>query len=474
MTELITTDICVIGAGPAGLSVAAGAAQMGARTVLIEAHRMGGDCLNTGCIPSKSLLSAASAASVGRRAAVFGLEATDPVVDFAAVNRYVHGVIAAIAPHDSVERFTALGCRVIEAEARFVDRRTVVADAFRVRARRFVVATGSRPLVPDIPGLSDVPFFTSDTVFASTVLPHHLIIIGAGPVGCELAQAYSRLGANVTLLDAGRLLARDDPEAVDVVRQSLLAEGIAVKEAVHIARIERSHTGIAAVIREDANERRIEGSHILLAVGRRPYVEQLDLEKAGVRLSSKGVEVDARLRTANRRIYAAGDVVGENLFTHIAGHHATVVLRNVLFRLPTKHVVPAVPWVTYTSPELAQVGPTEAQARASNPEIHVLRADFAENDRAQADASTKGFLKAIVGKRGKILGATIVGAHASELVLPWVLAISKGLKIGDLASVVVPYPTLSEISKRAAGSYFTPLLFSSRTRRLVRFLAAFG
>lgn len=475
MLETIDADICIIGAGSAGLSVAAGAAQMGARTVLVEGHRMGGDCLNTGCVPSKSLLAAAKAAHIVRDSSKFGVYGAPAHVDFGAANRRVHQVIAAIAPHDSVERFTALGCKVIEARAHFIDRRTLLAASYEVRARRFVIATGSRPFVPAIPGLTAVPYFTNETIFENTLLPEHLVVIGAGPIGCEMAQAHRRLGAKVTLLDLAHMLPKDDPEAVDVVRQQFLSEGIETAEAVKIERVEKTDAGIAVVLTGDAVPRRIVGSHLLIATGRQANVEQLGLDEAGVRFTRKGIDVDARLRTSNKRIFAAGDVIGSYQFTHVASYHAGIVLRNALFRLPARNTPKAVPWVTYTDPELAQVGLNEADARnAHGDSIRVVRAEFADNDRAQADGTTNGFLKAVVGKRGRILGATIVGPHAGELILPWVLAISKGHKIGDMAGVIAPYPTLGEISKRAAGSYFTPTLFSARTRWLVRFLGAFG
>lgn len=475
MTERIKVDICVIGGGSAGLSVAAGAAQMGARTVLIEGHRMGGDCLNTGCVPSKSLLAAAHAAHAVRHADKFGIRPLQPEVDFPQVARRVHDVIATIAPHDSVERFTGLGCRVIEAKARFVDRGTVVAGDAEIRARRFVIATGSRPLVPPIKGLNEVPFFTNETIFDNTILPGHLIVIGAGPVGCELAQAHRRLGARVTLIDLHRMLGTDDEEAVGVIREQLNGESIETIEAAKVLGVERTAGGLAVTLFVDGVERRIEGTHLLVATGRQPNVAHLGLAEAGVRYDAKGIAVDARLRSTNRRIFAAGDVVGGPLFTHVAGYHAGIIIRNALFRIPAKTSYGALPRVTYTDPELAQVGLSEAEARAIHTDaIRVARADFAHNDRAQTDGGTQGFLKAIIGRKGRVLGATIVGRHAGELALTWVLAISKGHKIGDLAGLIAPYPTLSEISKRAAGSYFTPTLYSPRVRRLVQFLGAFG
>jgi len=329
--------------------------------------------------------------------------------------------------------------------------------------------------VPPIPGLGGVRYFTNESIFDNTVLPEHLVVIGAGPIGCEMAQAHRRLGAKVTVLDLGPMLPKDDPQAAAVVRRRFLAEGIGVAESVRVLRIETSDSGLTVVVGDADGERRFEGSHLLIATGRLPNVENLGLEAAGVRYSPKGIEVDARLRSSNKRIYAAGDVAGSYQFTHMASYHAGIVLRNALFRLPAKSNTKASPWVTYTDPELAQVGLTEAQARESHGDnIRVLHAEFAENDRARTEGTSEGFLKAVLSKRGRVLGATIVGPHAGELVLPWVLAISKGLKVGDLAQLIAPYPTLSEITKRAAGSYYTPTLFSPRTQMLVRFLGAFG
>ncbi|MDS4009985.1 MAG: FAD-dependent oxidoreductase [Defluviicoccus sp.] len=475
MVRAISADICVIGAGSAGLSVAAGAAQMGARTVLIEAARMGGDCLNTGCVPSKALLAAAKAAANIRHAGRFGVQAGEPQVDFAAVNRHVHDVIAQIAPHDSVERFTGLGCTVIQERARFVDERTVEAGEQRIRARRFVIATGSRAAVPPIPGLADIPFLTNENIFENKVLPEHLIVIGGGPIGCEMAQAHRRLGARVSVLDLATILPKDDPDLVAVVRQALRADGITIEEGAKILKLERRDGGVAVEVADGDGEREIVGSHLLVAAGRRPNVEDLGLEAAGVQYGPKGIAVDQRLRTTNRRIFAAGDVAGSYQFTHLAGYHAGIVLRNTLFRLPAKVDIGALPWVTYTDPELAHVGLTEAQAHAEGrDDVRVLTSTFAENDRARTERATEGLIKVVVSKRGQVLGAGIAGARAGELILPWVLAVGQRMKIGTLAGVIAPYPTFSEISKRAAGSYYTPTLFSPRTRRLVRMLRWLG
>jgi pyruvate/2-oxoglutarate dehydrogenase complex dihydrolipoamide dehydrogenase (E3) component len=473
---IVTADLCVIGAGSAGLSVAAGAAQMGAHVVLIEAHQMGGDCLNTGCVPSKSLLASAKVAQIAKASGAFGVNVTGLTTDFKAVNAHVKSVIAGIAPHDSVERFTSLGCTVIKARAHFTGPREVLAGGQTIRARRFVIATGSRASIPPIPGLDGVPFFTNETIFDNTVLPDHVIIIGGGPIGCEMAQAHSRLGARVTVIDQAAILPKDDPEAVAVVRAQLVSDGVTLKEGVNIARIEGGAGQIIVRLATKTGQADIiEGSHLLIAAGRRPNIEDLGLEAAGVATTPRGITVDARLRSSNRKIYAAGDVAGGLQFTHVANYHAGIIIRNVLFRIPAKAQPAAVPWVTYTDPELAQVGLSEADARREHgANLKVLRADFSGNDRAQAEAQTAGFLKVMVAKGGRVVGATLVGAHAGELILPWVIAIEQRLKIGAMAAVIAPYPTLSEISKRAAGSYYTPTLFSARTKAIVKFLGAFG
>jgi pyruvate/2-oxoglutarate dehydrogenase complex dihydrolipoamide dehydrogenase (E3) component len=470
----LTPDICVIGAGSAGLSLAAGAAQLGADTVLIEADKMGGDCLNYGCVPSKALLAAAHAAAAAGGADRFGLRGGAPAINFRAVHEHVHGVIAAIAPHDSEERFSGLGVRVIRAAARFLDPREVAAGDVRVRARRFVIATGSRPLVPPLPGIDRVPYLTNETVFDLTEPPRHLLVVGGGPIGCELAQAFGRLGAAVSLVEMATLLPSDDPELVEVVRRRLRADGIAVHERTKVAGVEPTAAGVALLTQGGGSGARIEGSHLLVAAGRRPNLAALDLTAAGIAHTPRAIAVDARLRTTNRRAYAIGDAVGGLQFTHLGAYHAGIVIRNALFRWPARVDLRALPWVTYTEPELAQVGLSEASALAAGHAVQVLRWPFAENDRAQAERATDGLVKAIVTPRGRILGASIVGAHAGELIQPWVLAIANKLGIGALATMIAPYPTRGEASKRAAGSFYAPKLFNSRTRALVRFLRRFG
>ncbi len=473
MTDIIETDICVIGGGSGGLVVAAGASQMGADTVLVEKAKLGGDCLNYGCVPSKALIAAGRAAAEARRAGVFGVDA-EPSVDFARVNKHVHGVIAGIEPHDSPARFRGLGVDVIEAAGEFTSPRELSAGGRKIRARRFVIATGSQAMVPPIPGLDAVSYHTNETIFDNRERPEHLVVIGGGPIGMELAQAHRNLGSRVTVIEMFGVLGADDPELAAVVAQCARRDGIEIIEHTKVVGVAAADTGCAVKIENAAGESRIEGSHLLIAAGRRPSLDGLGLEAAGVRHNGKGIEVDARLRTSNRKIFAIGDVTGGLQFTHVAGYEAGIVLRNALFRLPAKACYEAVPRVTYTSPELGQVGLTEAEARTRHGEIRILRWPFAENDRARTEHETDGLIKVVTTKRGRILGAGIAGPNAGDLLQPWVLAVQKKMKIGEMAGFVAPYPTLGEVSKRAAGSFYTRSLFSDRTRKLVRFLAKFG
>ncbi len=471
---VLKADLCIIGAGSGGLSVAAGAVQMGASVVLIEKGEMGGDCLNTGCVPSKALIAAAHAAQAVRDGQRFGVHAAEPEIRFEEVHAHVHGVIGAIAPHDSVERFERLGVHVIKAAARFLDRDTVEAGGETIAARRFVIATGSRAAVPPIPGLSDAGYLTNESVFELRERPEHLIVVGGGPIGIEMSQSFRRLGSRVTVIEKFDILARDEPEAVEVVRAALLRDGVTLLEKVGISEVRRDGPVVTVTLDGDsAVARCVAGSHLLVAAGRRPNVENLGLDAAGVASTPKGITVDARLRTSNRRIFAIGDVSGGPQFTHIAGYHAGIVIRNALFGLPAKVDYTALPWVTYADPELAHTGLTEAQARKGGHDVQILTWSFALNDRAQAERATEGLAKVVLGRKGRILGATIVGPRAGELIGTWALAISSRLRIGAVASAVLPYPTLSEISKRAAGSYYTPKLFGSATRRIVGFVQRF-
>jgi pyruvate/2-oxoglutarate dehydrogenase complex dihydrolipoamide dehydrogenase (E3) component len=707
MVELLKPDLCVIGAGAGGLSVASAAASFGAQVVLVERGRMGGSSLNVGSVPSKALIAAARRPHAMAQAHRFGLDIEGGVLDFARVREHLREVIAAIAPNKSKERYIGLGVRVIEGSAKFVDARTVaVGEGIRIRARRFVIATGSSPALPSIEGLDTTPHLTDETVFDLDHCPGHLVVIGAGTVGLELAQAFRRLGAEVTVLEAAEPLAREDAECVQIVIDALAREGIAFRVGVAVARVGESQAGetppperqsavaqagevqpggmqaadvqtaaalasetqqaealvddghsnktlavdiqhsassshvavkqsidaktsevqagetqsavaqlteapsgearadetrlapvqvseeqleipltssqasepqaegthVAAVqgggaqssaallpgvqvvavqidetqvegtrgertqgdeaqvgevliaevkvgeapaeeIRSEpvrsvepqiieappneqqsdepqvrkgqpssprswlqvtitgtGGEETIAGSHILVATGRRPNLDGLGLEVARIKYEPRGILVDKRLRTTNKRVYAIGDVTGGVLFDHAARYHAGLVVRNALFGVPVRVDEDAIPRVIFTDPELAQVGLTEEQARSRGHAICVLRWPYHENDRAQAERTTMGHIKVITSKRGRILGATIVGASAGELITTWALAISHKLNIRDFAGIVVPYPTLAEVGMRAAMTYFIPRLTSPWVRRIMTVL----
>jgi len=475
MPNSIKADICIIGAGSGGLSLAAGAAQLGRAVVLIEKGEMGGDCLNYGCVPSKALLAAASAAHTARSSEKFGIKPQEPNVDFAKVMEHVHGVIATIAPVDSQERFEGFGVNVIRDHGEFIAPNKVKAGDNEITAKHFVVATGSTPFVPPIPGLDQTPYITNETLFepntSPTVLPAHLIIVGGGPIGIEMAQAHRRLGADVTVIEGDKILNRDDPEAADVVRQILIKEGITIIEGVTASNVSGNAGAINITLSDD---RVITGSHLLMAVGRKPNMDGLGLEKAGIEFERRGIKTDDRLRTTNKRVFAIGDVAGGKQFTHVAGDHASTLVRNILFKMPAKKNDAIAPHVTYCDPELASIGLTEEEARKQHGDkITVARWPFHENDRAIAERSTDGFIKAYVKSNGEILGATIVGKGAGDIISMWSYAIANKQKIKSFTGFIAPYPTRGEISKRAASSFYTGSLFSDKTRKLINILSTF-
>ncbi|SDJ14593.1 dihydrolipoyl dehydrogenase family protein [Lutimaribacter saemankumensis] len=464
--EKIKTDLLVIGAGSGGLSVAAGAVQMGARVVLLEGHKMGGDCLNYGCVPSKALLAAGHAAHAMQAGGAMGVTPVAPDVDFAAAKDHVAAVIDTIKPVDSQERFEGLGVRVIREYGVFTGPQTVQAGEHEITARRIVIATGSSPFVPPIPGLDGVPFYTNETIFDLRDRPDHLLIIGGGPIGMEMAQAHRRLGCEVTVIEGAKALGKDDPEMAAILLDRLRAEDIAIEEDATAAEIR----GKAGAIEVEVKDGRVfKGSHLLVAVGRKPNIDRLNLDAAGIETTKTGIKVDDRLRSTNRKVYAIGDVAGGMQFTHVAGYHAGLIIREALFGLPAKAKTAHIPWATYTSPELAQVGPTEAEARRNHGDkLEVARFDYHHNDRAIATGHMTGAIKVMV-VRGRPVGATIVGHQAGELIALWSLAIANNLKMSAVAGMVAPYPTIAEINKRAAGAYFSPRLFDNPTvKRVVR------
>jgi pyruvate/2-oxoglutarate dehydrogenase complex dihydrolipoamide dehydrogenase (E3) component len=474
MEEVLRPDLCVIGAGSGGLSVAASAAQLGVPVVLIEKGRMGGDSLNYGCVPSKALLAAGKRAEAIRSAETFGIEPKDWEVNAGKVHDYVHGVIGGIAPNDSMERFTGLGVRVIRAKASFFDRKTVEAGHYLIRARRFVVATGSSPVIPPVPGLDSVAYYTNETIFDVTEKVQHLIVLGGGPIGLELAQAHRLLGAKVTVVDAAAFLGQEDPEASRVVIDRLAAHGIVMHSGTRVERVKGNAEGVSVHIGRQGETIAITGSHLLVAAGRKPNLKGLNLERAGVRLVGDGIKVNEQLKTTNWRIYAIGDAIGGEQYTHLANYHASIVIKNALFRRRPKASASPIPRVTFTDPELAHVGLTEYEARKRYRRIRIFRWPFADNDRAQAEHTTHGFIKAIVRPRGEILGCTIVGPSAGELIQVWVMALQRQMRVEELTDLIFPYPTLSEISKRVGYAYYQPTLRSRWLRWTVDFLRWLG
>ncbi len=467
--ERIKTDVLIIGAGSGGLSTAAGAAQMGASVVLLEGHKMGGDCLNFGCVPSKALLAAGKQAQAMRSGEKYGVAPVMPEVNYAAAKDHVHNVIETIAPVDSQERFEGFGVRVIREFGRFISPTEVQAGDHIITARRIVIATGSGPFVPPIPGVDKVTYYTNENIFDLRDKPDHLLIIGGGPIGMEMAQAHIRLGSRVTVIEGQKALGKDDPEAAAVVLAKLRAEGVEIVEGAAAEEITQADDGQITVRTPEGS---FTGSHLLMAVGRKVNIDKLDLDKGNV-AHDRAVKVGDDLRSVtNKKVYAIGDAAGGLQFTHVAGYHAGVIIRSMLFGLPSKARTHHVPWVSYTDPELAQVGLTEADAirKHGKMAVTVARFDYDENDRAIATGKTTGFIKVMVVK-GKPVGATIVGAEAGELIGVWALAIANGLKMGAIASMIAPYPTLGEINKRAAGAYFSPKLFDNpKVKKVVGFV----
>ncbi|HME28026.1 MAG TPA: FAD-dependent oxidoreductase [Acetobacteraceae bacterium] len=463
-------DLAVVGAGASGLSVTAVAAQFGLRVALIERDRMGGDCLNFGCVPSKALLAASHSAQAARVAGRFGVRLPEPAIDWDEVHEHVHGVIAAIAPTDSEARFRALGATVLRGEARFVAPDALLVDGRRITARRIVIAAGSTAAVPPIPGLDQVPYLTNTTMFDLKPRPDHLLILGGGPIGVEMADAFVGLGSRVTIVEAATIAGNEDPELVAGLRDCLVERGVIIMERAKVAAIE---PGPALVL---ADGRRVVGSHLLVATGRRPNLDALDLATGNVLTSQAGIVTDRGLRSlTNRRVYAIGDIadprgIGPRAFTHVGSYHAGIVIRRALFRLPARIDYAALPRVTYTWPELAQVGMTESEARAAGHRVAILRWPLADNDRATAERDATGLVKLVVAG-SRVLGAGILAPNAGEMIGLWVLAIARRVKLGVLASLIAPYPTRSEAGKRAAGNFFVPRLFAPRTKALLRLLA---
>mgnify|MGYP002402490872 CR=1 FL=1 len=478
-TTTLRPDLCVIGASPAGLSAASLAAALGASVVLVGERPWGVERPHPGGLSSTALIAAAGRAEALRRTGAFGIgPGLEPEVDTAKIRAHVQEVVRSAAPMDSPERYRAMGVRVIEAGARFVDRRTVMAGEHAIRARRFVVAVGSRPAIPEIPGLEEVSCLTDESLPDLAARPDHLVILGGSATGIEMAQACRRLGARITVIEAGeRILAREDPEMAAVIERALRVEGISIRTAASVLRIERRPQERHAVILKDRDhEEMVEGSHLLPATGRAPDIASLDLDKAGIEAGPAGIKVDRGLRTTNAKVFAVGGCIagGAEELLQAANHQAGLVVRNVLFRLPVRFGAVPVPRVVRTDPELAAVGLTEEEARARHRGIRILRWSFADNDRARAERETAGHVKAVVAGNGRVLGCAIAGPRAGELIAPWCLAVAKGLKATDLAGLVYPYPTLSEATRSAAVEFLKPSAQNPWIRRLISFVGRLG
>ncbi|MEL6258095.1 MAG: FAD-dependent oxidoreductase [Pseudomonadota bacterium] len=467
----LKADLVVIGAGSGGLSAAAGAAMLGLNVVLYEKAEMGGDCLNYGCVPSKALLASAKAAASARDAERFGVALPEPEVDWTKVRAHVQGVIDTIAPVDSQERFEGLGVTVIREAASFLNRKTVVSASTEVTSRRIIIATGSTAFIPPIPGLAETPFLTNETLFTTPIFPAKLIILGGGPIGMEMAQAFNRLGSNVTVIEMGRALGRADADHAALVVDKMRAEGVTILEGQKAIQVTGDAGAIAVDVEADGTTKRVEGTHLLVAVGRRTMLDGLNLEAGGVDFDSKGVVTKSNLRsTSNPKVWALGDAAGREQFTHMAGWHASAFVRSALFKSTTRADSLPAPAVTYTQPEIAQLGLTEAEARAEHGDkIKIGRFSFEENDRAIAERHAEGECKLII-KSGKILGASIVGDGAGDIIQLVSVAMSNGLGVKALTNFISPYPTRAEVVKRSASAYFAPTVFGSASKRLVGLL----
>jgi len=458
-------DLVIIGGGAGGLVVASVASQLGLKVTLIEKQaKLGGDCLHTGCVPSKTLIHVAKVAALMRRAGEFGLQPVTPRVDLGKVNEHVQSVIDQIQPHDDPERFRAYGCEVLFGHAEFIDAHSVRVNERQIHGRRFLIATGSRPFVPPIDGLEQAGYLTNEDMFSLHELPRRLLVLGGGPIGLEMAQAFARLGSKVSVVERlPHLLPQEDAEIADTLQQRLVAEGIDVHTSTSAERVTRQ--GDTRRVECEGGVT-LEADQVLVAVGRRPTMENMGLETAGVDFDQRGIKVDKRMRTSQKHIYACGDVCGPYPFTHMAEYQAGIVISNAVFRFPKKVDYRVVPWVTYTDPELARVGLTEQQAREQGIEATVLRFPFKDIDRALAEVETWGLTKFVVHK-GKILGASILGPHAGELIHEIVLAMKTGAGIGDISATIHAYPTLAQIHRRTVNTWYGAKLFSARTRRLV-------
>ena len=459
-------DIIIIGAGSAGLTVTSGAAQLGLKTLLIEQEKMGGDCLNWGCVPSKSLIHAAKVMHLKRTANRFGLKEADEKVNLKKVMDYVRYVIKQIEPNDSAERFRKLGAKVIMGKASFVDKHTIKVGNKTFRGKKIVIASGSRSFTPPIPGLKD--YQDHKTVFNMKTLPKKLLVMGGGPIGMEMAQAFHRLGSNVTVIQRSTILNKEDPDVSKYVKKLLEKEGLTILEKTTAEKVEKKGKQKLVTLNIKGKKKTQTFDDIIVAIGRKPNVEGLNLEAAEIKYNKKGIPTDNKMRTNVKHIYAIGDITGPYLFTHTAGYQGGIAIANAVLHFPKKASYKVIPWVTYLDPEVAHVGATEEQLK--NTEYKVIKHPFNKVDRAICEDEKDGFVKLLVSNKGKILGVTIVGPHAGEIISEYILAMQAGVKLSTIAGTIHPYPTLAEANKMAAGKFYSEKLFNPKMRKIVKIL----
>jgi pyruvate/2-oxoglutarate dehydrogenase complex dihydrolipoamide dehydrogenase (E3) component len=466
-------DIGILGGGAAGLTVASGAAQLGAKTLLIEKEReLGGDCLHFGCVPSKTLIRTAKVYHLMKTSKAFGLPAVEPPpVDYREIRRRIRSVISKIQKHDSEERFCSLGVKVEMGSPTFSDEHTILLNGSRYSAKNWVVATGSSPAIPPIEGLENTPYITNKEIFSLDSLPKSMIVLGAGPIAVEMAQSLSRLGTKVVVIQrSGQILSKEDKDMADEVMNVLSSEGILFHLNASVIRTSDRGSEREVVIKdENGKEASLRAETLLVAMGRTPNLHGLGLDDIGVELDRKGLKADDRLRTSRKHIYAAGDVTGAYQFTHAAGYEGGIVISNAVFHLPRKVDYTFLPWCTYTDPELASIGMNEKAARAAGVEYSVWTEMFEDNDRSLAEGERTGKIKMLLDEKEKPLGVQIVGPHAGELLNEWVAVLNGKVKLSTLASAVHPYPTLGEINKRVAGTFFSPKIFSDKVKKGLKF-----
>jgi pyruvate/2-oxoglutarate dehydrogenase complex dihydrolipoamide dehydrogenase (E3) component len=466
-------DMGVIGGGAAGLTTTAGAAQLGAKTILVEKETaVGGDCLYFGCVPSKTLIRTAHVYHFMKNAEEFGLPSVDlPPVDYRAVAKRIQSVISTIQKHDSVERFCSLGAKVAFGNPAFLDDHTIQLNGSKYTANKWTIATGSSPGIPPIEGLDKTSFITNKEIFSLDHLPKSMIVLGAGPIASEMAQAFSRLGTKVTVVQRSeQILSKEDKDMADDVMEVLSSEGVTFHLKASVIRTKDHGAEKEVLIKnEQGEEQSLKAETILVAMGRAPNIEGLNLEAAGIEPDRRGIRVDARMRTKQKHIYAAGDVTGAYQFTHAAGYEGGIVISNAVFHLPRKANYTFLPWCTYTDPELASIGMNEKRAAAAGIKYSVWTEAFKDNDRSLAEGEITGKIKMILDEKEKPLGVQILGPQAGELLSEWVAVLNGKVKLSTLASAVHPYPTLGEINKRVAGTFFSPKIFSDRVKKGLKF-----